>query len=90
MSENGHVTVLFRVKELERKVEDLEEKVNGHDVEFAEVKGEIKSILKEIQDVREDVLTVIVSHTDRTWKLIFALSAALVVLAGAGQALKFF
>jgi len=81
--------VLHRLTEVEKRVDELEDRVNGHDISLSDVKGDLKEIRQAVSSLREDVLTMIAKHTDRTWKLIFGLVAALIVLAGAAQALKF-
>lgn len=81
--------ILHRLSEVERRVEDLESQVSNHDVSFADVKGDLREIRQTVSTLREDILTIVTKHTDRTWKLIFGLVAALIVLAGAAQALKF-
>jgi len=81
--------VLHRLTEVEKRVDELEDRVSSHDVSFSDVRGDLKEIRQVVSSLREDVLVMIAEHTNRTWKLIFGLVAALVVLAGATQALKF-
>ena len=85
----NNAVILHRLAEVEERVAALEAKLDEHEDSISHVKADIREIRQAVLSLREDVMTTIAKHTDRTWKLIFSLVAALIVLAGASQALKF-
>jgi len=85
----NEAVILHRLAEVEERVAALEAKLDEHEDSISDVKADIREIRQAVLSLREDVMTTIAKHTDRTWKLIFSLVAALIILAGAAQALKF-
>lgn len=74
--------VLRRIDTLERKVDDLEERVSNQDVVDAEIKGDIKTLRVEFTNLKADIMKQISTFTTNTWKLIFVLVALVAVLVG--------
>jgi septal ring factor EnvC (AmiA/AmiB activator) len=62
--------LIRRIDTLEKKVTELEDKVNQQEIVDAEIKGEIKSLSREFESVKTEVLQLVKDHTDRTWKLV--------------------
>jgi len=65
-----HKDVLRRLKAIEDRLTVLEKEVSEHGKTDITVSAEIKSLQKEFDTLRIDVLDTVKGHTDKTWKLI--------------------
>ena len=69
-----------RVSSVEDRIEKLEGKVEKMNVVDVGVKSDIKSLRTEFSNVKNDVLTTLQDHNEKTWKLMDKLGKIVVVL----------
>lgn len=74
---------------LSSKVDVIEEKGDQSATDVLLIKKDIKSMCKDMGDLKADVFTVVAEQTNKTWdlinkggKLLFALIAIIVIMAG--------